>query len=229
MNVSTPQPARHPEPLVKATTLAHLIFERPDLDRAERFLADFGLRVAQKTSEVLYLRGTGFAPCCYRVHRAAKPRFVGLAFGVASREDLLQLSRLPGASMIEQSSAPGGGEVVSLTDPSGFRVEALFGQAAAEPLPMRGPLAFNLDGDRQRVNATQRPPVTPPDILRLGHVVIEVADYQSTSAWYTRHFGLIPSDVQVLPDGSPAVSFFRLDLGDMPADHHSLEIGRAHV
>ncbi|MCH3034954.1 hypothetical protein K3X10_14900, partial [Listeria monocytogenes] len=37
-----------------------------------------------------------------------------------------------------------------------------------------------------------------------------------------RHFGFIPSDVQVLPDGSPAVTFLRLNLGDTPADHHTL-------
>jgi hypothetical protein len=35
---------------------------------------------------------------------------------------------------------------------------------------------------------------------------------------------LIPSDVQVLPDGSPAVVFMRLDLGATPADHHTLAI-----
>ena len=30
--LATPQPARHPAPTVKAQRLAHLIFERPDLD-----------------------------------------------------------------------------------------------------------------------------------------------------------------------------------------------------
>jgi hypothetical protein len=72
------------------------------------------------------------------------------------------------------------------------------------------------------VNATVRAPAEPPEVLRLGHVVLEVADYQATAAWYTKHFGLIPSDVQILPDGSPAVTFFRLDLGSTPADHHTL-------
>ncbi|NPU93896.1 MAG: hypothetical protein HPY82_18440 [Gammaproteobacteria bacterium] len=49
----TPQPARHPNPIVKATALAHLIFERPDLALAERFLCDFGLKPCSKTDSAL--------------------------------------------------------------------------------------------------------------------------------------------------------------------------------
>jgi glyoxalase/bleomycin resistance protein/dioxygenase superfamily protein len=64
-------------------------------------------------------------------------------------------------------------------------------------------------------------------VLRLGHVVLEVVDFQATCAWYTQHLGFIPSDVQVMPDGSPAVAFMRLDLGATPADHHTLAIGQA--
>jgi Glyoxalase/Bleomycin resistance protein/Dioxygenase superfamily len=79
------------------------------------------------------------------------------------------------------------------------------------------------------VNTGQRVPVEPPQIIKLGHVVVEVADYQATSAWYTQHFGLIPSDVQVLPDGSPAVTFFRLDLGDFPSDHHTLAMAQGFM
>jgi catechol 2,3-dioxygenase-like lactoylglutathione lyase family enzyme len=75
-----------------------------------------------------------------------------------------------------------------------------------------------------RVNGTQRLQQAPPDVIRLGHVVLELADYQATCAWYTQHFGFIPSDIQVLPDGSPAVAFMRLDLGTTPADHHTLAL-----
>ncbi|GAB3009189.1 hypothetical protein GCM10023080_089220 [Streptomyces pseudoechinosporeus] len=73
-----------------------------------------------------------------------------------------------------------------------------------------------------RVNAGQRPAMEPPRIIELGHVVLDFADYQKTVGWYTEHFGLIPSDAQLLPDGSPLVAFMRLDLGDTPADHHSI-------
>jgi len=225
----TAQPARDPNPTVRATGLAHLIFERPDLAPAERFLGDFGLKTCAKTDSALFLRGTGRAPYCYRVHKAGKARFVGFGFTVAARADLEKLARLPGASTITAVTWPGGGHCVTLTDPSGFRVEAVHGQTLVDELPHRGPLHFNLPGDYARINDTQRPAPQPPEVIKLGHVVIEVADYQATSAWYTQHFGLIPSDVQVLPDGSPAVTFFRLDLGDTPADHHTLAMAQGFM
>jgi hypothetical protein len=60
-------------------------------------------------------------------------------------------------------------------------------------------------------------------------VVLEVVDYQRVCAWYTQHFCLIPSDVQVLPDGSPAVTFMRLDLSEKPTDHHTLALAQGIV
>ncbi|KAA0570965.1 2,4,5-trihydroxytoluene oxygenase [Azospirillum sp. Sh1] len=220
--LTTPQPARHPSPTTKARTLAYVMFERPDLDLAERFLTDFGLRVVIRDADRLFLRGTGKAPYCYVVTRADRPRFVGLGFTVASPDDLRKLARLPGASQIETVDWPGGGQRVRLTDPSGFRVDAVCGQAAAEPLEHRAPLAFNTPDHTPRVDDTQRPPLAPPEVVKLGHTLLEVVDYQATSAWYTQHLGLIPSDIFVFPDGSPAANFFRLDLGDRPADHHTI-------
>jgi hypothetical protein len=225
----TAQPARHPEPTAKAHSLAYLIMARPDHDRTEHFLGDFGLATAHRSDDVLYLRGMSRAPYCYRVHRAAKPRFVGMGFTVARRVELEKLAQIPGASSIEPVRHPGGGECVILTDPSGFTVEVLHGQDLVDPLPHRAPIHFNHVGEPRRINDTQRPPVTPPEVIRLGHCVIEVADYQATSAWYTQHLGMIPSDVQVLPDGSPAVTFFRLDLGDTPADHHTLALAQGFM
>ncbi len=225
----TPRPARHANPTVKATALAHLIFERPDLATAERFLTDFGLKPCAKADSALFLRGTGRAPYCYRIHKASTARFVGFGFTVAARTDLEQLARLAGASDITPVTYPGGGECVTLTDPSGFTVEAIHGQRPSDALPHRGPLHFNLPGEAVRINDTQRIAPLPPEVVKLGHVVIEVADYQTTSGWYTQHFGLIPSDVQVLPDGSPAVTFFRLDLGDTPADHHTLAMAQGFM
>lgn len=227
--LATAQPMRHAKPTVKAQALAHLIFERPDLDEAERFLVDFGLQVAHREADCLYLRGTGSAPYCYRVQRADKARFVGFGLTLANRADLQRLAALPGASSIATLQTPGGGECVRLTDPSGFLVEAIHGQQNLAALPHRAPLPMNRVDEQPRINATQRPPVAPPEIIRLGHVVLEVADYQATCAWYTGHFGFIPSDVQVLPDGSPAVAFMRLDLGDTPADHHTLAIAQGFM
>ncbi len=227
--LATPQPSRHPMPTVRAQKLAYLLFERPDLDKAERFLRDFGLQTARSSPDVLYMRGTGIEPFCYQVTKAGKERFAGLGLAVANRDDLVKLAALPGASRVIALTAPGGGECVRLTDPSGFTVEAVYGQTPSEPLPRRSTLALNFDEKHPRVNQGQRPPVSAPEVVRLGHMVIEVADFQRTCAWYTRHFGLIPSDVLVLSDGSPAVVFLRLDLGDTPTDHHTLAIAQGFM
>jgi catechol 2,3-dioxygenase-like lactoylglutathione lyase family enzyme len=226
MRLTTEQPNRHPCPTTRATALAYLIFERPDLDKAERFLTDFGLRRAERNDDTLYMRGTDTAPFCYIVRRADKPGFAGFGLRVETRDDLQALSRLDGASPIEPMNCPGGGRRIRLTDPSGFHVEAVQGQTMVEALPHRAMLRFNSTDAVERINGTQRPPVAPPEVVRLGHVVLELADYQATCAWYTQHFGFIPSDVQVLPDGSPAVAFMRLDLGDTPADHHTLALAQ---
>jgi hypothetical protein len=42
--LSTPQPARHPQPTVKAQALAYVMFDRPEVEQAARFLSDFGLQ-----------------------------------------------------------------------------------------------------------------------------------------------------------------------------------------
>ncbi|MFO1407872.1 MAG: VOC family protein [Steroidobacteraceae bacterium] len=226
--LTTPEPARHPSPTVKATRLAYLLWERPDLDSAEAFLAAFGLSVGHRAEDALYLRGTAAAPYCYVVRRAAAPRFVGFALEVASRDDLATLSaRVPGAGPVEPLAGPCGGEVVRMTDPSGFVIEAVHGQRAWPALERRGAIVeWNTADATPRVDATQRVPIAPPEVIKLGHVVLELVDFQATCGWYTRHFGFIPSDVQVLPDGSPLVTFMRLDLGDEPADHHTLALAQ---
>ena len=58
-------------------------------------------------------------------------------------------------------------------------------------LPRQRPLVFNVGGQVNRVNATQRPPREPARIERLGHVVLETASFQ-------RGPGLVPG--QPRPD-----------------------------
>ena len=229
LRLLTQQPARHTSPTVKARALSYLIFARPDLDLAERFLLDFGLQTAHREADRLYMRGTGTTPYCYRIEHAKQARFLGFALEVASHDDLEKLAHLPCASAIEPLEGPGGGQRVRLTDPSGFLVEAVHGRQPCEPVARRSALPLNLVDDSPRINATQRPPIAPPEVIKLGHVVLELADYQATCAWYTRHFGFIPSDVQVLSDGSPVVAFMRLDLGDEPADHHTLALAQGFM
>jgi hypothetical protein len=74
------------------------------------------------------------------------------------------------------------------------------------------------------VNHGIRTPIEPASVLRLGHLVLQTVDFAALFDWYMRVLGIIPTDVQYLADGSPNLAFCRLDLGETPADHHTLVI-----
>lgn len=221
-----PAPVRkleRPAALVKAQALAFLMFEKPDLAAAEAFMSDFGLRSVSRTAELLTMRASGSAPCIYVARQGKRARYLGAAFSVAGPDDLARLEQQAGARRLPAGAIPGGGEGVELVDPAGNLLWLLAGQATLDPLPVRAPLheLSNAPGDLRRINATVRPPLEPAAVVRLGHVVMQTVDFAGMAAWYMRHLGLIPTDVQYLADGSPNLCFFRLDLGSTPADHHS--------
>ncbi|MCA9557808.1 MAG: VOC family protein, partial [Myxococcales bacterium] len=81
--------------------------------------------------------------------------------------------------------------------------------------------------DASRVNAPIRLEQAPPTIRHLGHVALEAVDFEGAVAWFTHQLGLVPSDVQVLADGTPALVFLRCDLGPTPAEHHTVVIARS--
>ena len=70
-------PGRSGNPLVKVAGLAWLEFEKPDLDRAERFGTDFGFTVADRTPDTVLLRGRQASAGCLVVRRGPQARFVG--------------------------------------------------------------------------------------------------------------------------------------------------------
>lgn len=215
-----------PPALVKARELAFLRFEVPDLDRTEDFLTDFGLRRAERSAAQLVVRGTGPSPCVYTASLGAKARFLGTAFTVSDGTDLDAVAHQCNGRRLDPATIPGGGRGIELTDPSGRSVWLLAGRPALAPLPVRAPLCAqtNTATHKPRVNIGVRAPIEPAAIVRLGHVAIQTADFPTMAQWYMRHLGLIPTDVQYLADGSVALGFFRLDLGDQPADHHAFVI-----
>lgn len=213
-----------PPAIGRAIELAFLRWEKRDLGPTERFWLDFGLHIASRSSDRLVARGAGTAPCIAVAERGPRNRFGGAAFLMSDDTDLERYVRDFGARRLPPERIPGAGRGVELNDPSGRSLWLLQGQARLEPLPARAPLAAetNTAARSPRVNRTVRAPLEPARIIRLGHVVFQTVDFAGMVDWYQRVLGIIPTDVQYLADGSPTLAFCRLNLGDQPADHHTL-------
>jgi 3-(3-hydroxy-phenyl)propionate hydroxylase len=221
-----PRLERAAAPVAKAQDLAFVMFARPDLDAMERFLVDFGLKRAERRSDRLVMRAaSGPGPAHVTMHEK-KPRFIGLALQVRDEADLAALAALPGASPVEPLDLPGGGLHVRLTDPAGFAVWAVSGQAVIAEDPVRAPTPANTPERTDRLNSFARAPLQPASVLRAGHCVLGVVNFFATARWYIDTFGLIPSDVQCLSADDAALTFLRCDKGDVPADHHTVVVAQ---
>lgn len=218
------QPLQRPPALGRAVELAFLRWEKRTLAPTERFWRDFGLHIACATPERLVARAAGGAACVAVAERGSANRFVGPAFRMSDDTDLATYVDRLGGRWLSPDVIPGGGRGVALEDPCGRSVWLLQGQAPVEPLPTRAPTTplTNTWRHAPRINCTVRTPIEPAQVAKLGHLVLQAVDFPGMAQWYLKVLGLIPTDVQYLSDGSPNLAFCRLDLGDTPADHHSL-------
>ena len=116
--------------------LAWLEFEKPDLDRAERFGTDFGFTVADRTPETLLLRGRQAAAACLVVRRGPQARFVG----PASRRGRPGRPGPAGPGYRRDGHRALGRPRRRLHDPSGYPVRVVHGVPELAPLPERAPL-----------------------------------------------------------------------------------------
>jgi catechol 2,3-dioxygenase-like lactoylglutathione lyase family enzyme len=214
-------PGRAKDPAIKVVELAWLEFVKPDLARAEKFATDFGFQVADRSPDVLKLRGTWSAAPCLVIRRGPRPRFVGPAFLAESVADVERLARRTGGTVTPAA----GGTAVRLRDPSGFPVRVVAGLSALAAVPERARHEFNFGTEPARVNATQRTPEGPAQVQKLGHVVLETTRFRATLDWYLENLGLIVSDflyLDGLRDRGPTMAFLRCDLGSVPSDHHTV-------
>jgi catechol 2,3-dioxygenase-like lactoylglutathione lyase family enzyme len=205
---------------IRIEDVAHVRFSAPDLAQMAAFLADFGLAVTEATDARLVARGSGSAPVAH-VTDLGEAGFVGVAFRAESVADLERLAAAEGVAVAD-SDLPGGGKVVTLADPDGHRVDVVAGQSAADPLPSTDSVAWNRAGARDRLRATKRIAPGAANVVRLGHVVLNVSDFRASEHWYKDRFGFITSDeIQPAP-GFAIGAFLRCDRGDAPTDHHTL-------
>ncbi len=205
--------------MIKVRDIAFVRFAAPDLDAMKRFATDFGLVV--EAGEALYARGTDPSPYVHVTERG-EAGFRGVAFEADSADDLKAAARFEGASDIEPLDGPGGGQRVRLRDPDGFSIEVVHGREPARALPVKGAEPLNRGSDRQRRATLQRVPPGPAQVKRIGHAVVRVSDFATSSDWYQRHFGFLRSDEVYLGEQTNVVTaFLRCDLGKDFTDHHT--------
>jgi catechol 2,3-dioxygenase-like lactoylglutathione lyase family enzyme len=111
---------------------------------------------------------------------------------------------------------------VTLRDPDGHRVDVVAGQAQADPLPVARAQAWNRSGAHERLRATKRIAAGAANVVRLGHVVLNVSDFRASERWYKERLGFITSDEIRLSAELALGAFLRCDRGEEPTDHHTL-------
>ncbi|AEG50180.1 Glyoxalase/bleomycin resistance protein/dioxygenase [Sphingobium chlorophenolicum L-1] len=213
------------DPIMRADAVAYVVFARRDIATMVRFLEDFGFVDTRiSLDQRRFLRGYGSQPYCVELIASDQDGFVGFGFTARSANDLERLAQATGAT-VEPHDAPGGGQRLRLHDPDGVRVDVVHGGAPVAPLPVREALsAVNTPTVARRINTPLRTELAPSPVFRIGHVVLQSTNFETTSSWYAQHLGVLPTDILSVADGSPALGFFRLDRGQEPTDHHSLAI-----
>jgi catechol 2,3-dioxygenase-like lactoylglutathione lyase family enzyme len=162
---------------IRIEDIAHVRFRAPDLGAMKTFLGEFGLAEVPSKDGVLYARGTGPQPFLHATEEG-EPGFAGLGFRAESIKDLEKLAAAEKAS-VEPLKAPGGGFVVALTDPDGFRIEVVAGQKKAEPVSLHDGAIRNDARAKGRLRAPTRLAQGPATVVRLGHAVLEVKDFRA--------------------------------------------------
>ena len=166
--------------IVKIEDVSHVRFAAPDLTTMRAFLEDFRLVAVPSDDGVLYAKGAGSAPF---VHATCQgdAGFAALGLRAASLSDLAILAAAEGVP-VEDFAAPGGGKVVRLRDPDGRRVEVVAGQAGVDPIATEYEFPRNTAVARTRLRAPVRLRSGPATVVRLGHCVLNVADFRACEA-----------------------------------------------
>jgi catechol-2,3-dioxygenase len=167
----------------------------PDLAMGERFYTTaWGLKVAARQDDKVYLRATGRDPHVLVLHSAAAAAVLSLTFRTASLDDLPRLAAAVTAAGGSQVGAiapvqePAGGTAVTVETPEGYVLRFLHGDAA---------------------HATGGPRKDFP--LRISHVNLNCADIAGTKRFFEGALGF------KLTDRSRAMAFLRCN-----DDHHAV-------
>ncbi|KAH8700878.1 trihydroxytoluene oxygenase [Talaromyces proteolyticus] len=213
---------------IRLVKLAHMRYQHPDLEQITTFLIDFGMRIACRTDNEIWFRGYGSDQYVYYACKGPK-KFLGGTFQVESYEDLERAAKLPSAAEIrEMKDAPGGGYILTLTDPDGFPVNLMFGQTPAATGAYPEKLTLNYEAEKARKLKFQRFKPGPAAVHKLGHFGVCTQNFTEMVSFYTTNFNIAPTDFLYVtsPDGKKknVALFAHIDRGEELVDHHSFFI-----
>jgi catechol-2,3-dioxygenase len=219
--------------IIKIEDIAHVRFAAPDLTAMRSFLEDFGLNCFDDGGR-LYGKGGDGRPFVH-VTEPGPAKFLAVGFRAESVADLEKLASHEGVP-VQNLSEPGGGKIIRLTDPDGYGVEVVAGQAkGAASIPVADQ-PRNTAAAKSRFRSTVRLEPAPAHVRRIGHAVLKVRDFRASEKWYKDRFGFLTSDEVEAAKDVPLGAFMRCDRGDKPADHHTLflaqlpgELGLLHA
>ncbi|OOF92088.1 hypothetical protein ASPCADRAFT_153403 [Aspergillus carbonarius ITEM 5010] len=210
---------------IRLVKLSHMRYQHPDLDEITTFLKDFGMQVVKQTDEQVWYRGYGPDPYVYYARKGPKA-FLGGTFEVESYGDLEKALQLPNASAItELKGHPGGGHLVTVTDPEGYPVNLIYGQIPHKPGEYPERLIINYEGEKTRLRKFHRFNPGPAPVHKLGHFGYFVKSFPSMLTFYTQHFNLVPTDfLYIEKEGRKdnVAIFAHIDRGKDSVDHHTL-------
>ncbi|KAB8253712.1 Glyoxalase/Bleomycin resistance protein/Dihydroxybiphenyl dioxygenase [Aspergillus pseudonomiae] len=199
---------------------AHVFYTHKNIDAAHQFLLAFGFTEVKRVGKDIYYRGTCTEPFVYYTRQSDEDAFGEAAFVVESESDLVEATKLPGATEIyELEDAPGGGRGVTFYDPiDGFPFHLICGQQPSASETALPRLPFNYKG--------------PAPVHKLGHFGMCVTDFARSYEFYTTHFNFQPSDLVHDATGRDVTAFLHLDRGSELVDHHCFfmfEGSKSHV
>ncbi|PKA15597.1 VOC family protein [Leptospira haakeii] len=218
-------PVRSDRPLSKAADIAYIRLGRENLESASEYYQDFGLDIVEKKEDRILFRGNSSDLPCWSLEKADRDFLIGLGIYLHSSEDFERLKTIPGAEFLQNgriNSIP----CVTLFDPSGLPVDVMYvpEEKNKNPIDPTEEL-WNYPGESRRANLPRPCESRPSKINRLGHAVFLKQEFLKNASWYCDTFGMIPSDIQILPESKePVIVFLRFDRGEILSDHHSIVI-----
>lgn len=214
---------------IHAVRLSHVHYQHPDLEQAVQFFLDFGMVIAQKDHDKVFLRGFGDQLYCYiaEISPDSKRHFIGGFWEVESLEELQKAALLPGATDVRDNNAPGRGKIVEVQDPNGYVVGFVYGQNPCSRLEKdkleKTETIQNGSILKRRMGDVRRFIQAPSPVHKLGHYgfVLPPNRFLPTLQWYTTHLNLKITDATYNPEsGEDESCFIHIDRGTQYTDHH---------